>query len=152
MFEQHVTSQLYTYQTEVFFFSALPIQILPLLSLQILGTPTEETWPGITKNPEFNGKYPLYHAEPLSLHAPRLDNEAIDLLGKLLHFESRNRIPAKNALRHAYFQSLGTRILSLPNSKSHQFNKGNIPPTPFSLSYPVVSQEGEDSNESILLI
>lgn len=86
--------------------------------LQILGTPTEETWPGITQNTEFlSGHYPVYRAEPLSLHAPRLDGEAIDLLGKFLQFESKNRVPAKPALAHPYFQSLGQRIHSLPNSE-----------------------------------
>lgn len=87
--------------------------------LQILGTPTEDTWPGITMNTEFiNGHFPVYRPEPLSLHAPRLDGEAINLLAKLLHFESRNRVPARQALTHPYFQSLGQRIHSLPNSES----------------------------------
>lgn len=86
--------------------------------IQILGTPTEETWPGITNNTEFvSGHYSVYHPEPLSLHAPRLDKDATDLLGKLLHFESRNRIQAKQALAHPYFQSLGQRIFILPNSE-----------------------------------
>lgn len=87
-------------------------------NLQILGTPTEETWPGITKNTEFiNGGYPIFRAEPLSLHAPRLDSDAIDLLGKLLHFESKHRIPAREGMMHPYFSSIGKRILSLPYSE-----------------------------------
>lgn len=86
--------------------------------MQILGTPTEETWPGITKNTEFlSGSYPKYRAEPLSLHAPRLDKEAIQLLANLLEFESKNRMPAKEAMMHPYFQSLGKRIHALPNSR-----------------------------------
>lgn len=36
------------------------------------GTPTEETWPGITTNEEFKTyNFPLYHAEPFVNHAPR---------------------------------------------------------------------------------
>ena len=39
---------------------------------QILGTPTEKTWPGISKNQDFVAEgFPVYEAEPLSLHAPR---------------------------------------------------------------------------------
>ena len=93
------------------------INIVPL-SVQILGTPTEETWPGITKNTEFvNGHFPIFHAEPLDTHAPRLDTEAIDLLEKLLQFESKNRVSALEAMRHPYFESLGPRVHQLPNSE-----------------------------------
>lgn len=60
----------------------------------------------------------MYRAEPLSLHAPRLDKEAVELLGSLLQFESKNRIPAKEAMMHSYFHCLGKRIHSLPNSKT----------------------------------
>ena len=43
-----------------------------LLIWKILGTPTEKTWPGISKNEEFvNGQYPMFYAESLSMHAPR---------------------------------------------------------------------------------
>ena len=84
-----------------------------------MGTPTEETWPGITKNNEFlKMGFPLYRAEPLSIHAPRFNQEAIDLLGKLLQFESKNRTPALEAMKHPYFESLGPRIHMLHNSES----------------------------------
>ena len=142
---------------------------------QILGTPTDKTWPGITKNTEFiSGRYSVFEAEPLGQHAPRyellwpgykcrglgmsgeaevyisaevwvwpgyewgglgisaevwvwlhydiippyrLDEDAVDLLEELLRFESKNRIPAREAMRHPYFHSLGPRIHQLPNSE-----------------------------------
>lgn len=90
-----------------------------LLIWKILGTPTEKTWPGISKNEEFvNGQYPMFYAESLSMHAPRLDDDALNLLGKLLRFESKNRMQAKDCMQHPYFDSLGTRIQKLPNTVS----------------------------------
>ncbi|TFJ96124.1 glutathione reductase [Platysternon megacephalum] len=39
---------------------------------RILGTPTEETWPGILSNEEFRSyNYPKYQPEALLNHAPR---------------------------------------------------------------------------------
>lgn len=89
------------------------------LQWKILGTPNEDTWPGITKNDEFvSYHFPCYPCESLTLHAPRLDRDAIDLLERLLRFESKNRISATEALQHPYFQSLGQRIHPLPHSVS----------------------------------
>ncbi|TTB56405.1 Cyclin-dependent kinase 16 [Bagarius yarrelli] len=52
---------------------------------KLLGTPTEETWPGITSNEEFiSYNYPRYRADCLHNHTPRLDNDGVDLLSKLL--------------------------------------------------------------------
>ncbi|XP_067171227.1 cyclin-dependent kinase 16-like [Apteryx mantelli] len=86
---------------------------------RLLGTPTEETWPGIQGNEEFRAhKYPLYRPEGLLRHAPRLDNDGADLLGKLLQFEGRRRISAAEAMRHPFFASLGPRVASLPDTTS----------------------------------
>ncbi|XP_074064824.1 cyclin-dependent kinase 16 isoform X5 [Macrotis lagotis] len=95
---------------------------------RILGTPTEETWPGISSNEEFqNYDYPKYRAEALLSHAPRLDTDGADLLARLLQvrkvlpgaeFEGRNRISADDAMRHPFFQSLGSRIHKLPDTTS----------------------------------
>uniref|UniRef100_A0A8V5GN67 mitogen-activated protein kinase n=1 Tax=Melopsittacus undulatus TaxID=13146 RepID=A0A8V5GN67_MELUD len=52
---------------------------------RMLGTPTEDTWPGIGANAEFRAhKYPPYPPEGLLHHAPRLDQDGADLLGQLL--------------------------------------------------------------------
>ncbi|XP_028923267.1 cyclin-dependent kinase 16 isoform X4 [Ornithorhynchus anatinus] len=86
---------------------------------RILGTPTEETWPGILSNEEFKTyNYPKYRPEALLSHAPRLDNDGADLLAKLLQFEGRNRISAEDAMGHQFFHSLGERVLKLPDTTS----------------------------------
>ncbi|XP_071778435.1 cyclin-dependent kinase 16 isoform X1 [Centroberyx gerrardi] len=86
---------------------------------KLLGTPTEESWPGICSNEEFiSYNYPHYRAERLSNHTPRLDSEGVELLSKLLQFEGKKRISAEESMRHRYFTNLGNRILTLPDTTS----------------------------------
>ncbi|KAM9584653.1 cyclin-dependent kinase 16 isoform 1-T2 [Morphnus guianensis] len=86
---------------------------------RLLGTPTEETWPGIGANAEFRAhKYPPYPPEGLLHHAPRLDHDGADLLGQLLQFEGRRRLPAAEAMGHPFFACLGPRVTTLPDTTS----------------------------------
>ncbi|XP_036884559.1 cyclin-dependent kinase 16-like [Sturnira hondurensis] len=86
---------------------------------RILGTPTEETWPGILSNADFKAhNYPRYCAEALWSHAPRLDSDGADLLTKLLQFEGRNRLSAEDAMKHPFFLSLGEQVHELPDTTS----------------------------------
>ncbi|NWZ85968.1 CDK18 kinase, partial [Poecile atricapillus] len=85
----------------------------------LAGTPTEDTWPGITSNEEFKAyNFSQYRAQPLINHAPRLDSEGIDLLANLLLFSAKGRISAEAALQHPYFSSLGERVHLLPDNAS----------------------------------
>ncbi|XP_008113842.1 cyclin-dependent kinase 18 isoform X2 [Anolis carolinensis] len=89
------------------------------LIFRILGTPTEETWPGITSNEEFKTYNFTHHrAQPLINHVPRLDTEGIDLLSSLLLYEAKQRISAEAALRHPYFMALGEHVHLLPETAS----------------------------------
>ncbi|NWS44540.1 CDK17 kinase, partial [Probosciger aterrimus] len=89
------------------------------LIFRLLGTPCQETWPGISSTDEFrNYSFPKYKPQPLINHAPRLDTEGIELIAKFLQYESKKRISAEEAMKHAYFRSLGTRIHTLPESVS----------------------------------
>ncbi|CAG13346.1 unnamed protein product, partial [Tetraodon nigroviridis] len=98
---------------------ALSVYIISLANLGSAGTPTEETWPGITTSEEFKTyKFPLYQAEPLVSHAPRIDNDGLDLLSMLLQFEAKKRVSAEDALRHSYFRSLGDQVQTLADTAS----------------------------------
>ncbi|XP_042321362.1 cyclin-dependent kinase 18 [Sceloporus undulatus] len=89
------------------------------LIFKMLGTPAEETWPGITSNEEFRTyNFTQHRAQPLINHVPRLDTEGIDLLMNLLLYEAKQRISAEAALRHPYFMALGERVHLLPETAS----------------------------------
>uniref|UniRef100_A0A8D0AGT0 cyclin-dependent kinase n=1 Tax=Sander lucioperca TaxID=283035 RepID=A0A8D0AGT0_SANLU len=84
------------------------------LIFRLLGTPTEETWSGISSNEEFRSYlFPQYRPQTLINHVPRLDTEGIDLLSALLLYDTRSRISAEAALQHPYFLSLGNNIHNL---------------------------------------
>ena len=84
------------------------------MSFQVLGTPTEETWPGISMSEELaSHNFPYYPPDPLVKRAPRLDSEGLDLVSKFLLYEARRRISARDALRHPYFDSLGPGVHNL---------------------------------------
>ncbi|KAM9613375.1 cyclin-dependent kinase 18 isoform 1-T1 [Trichechus inunguis] len=87
------------------------------LIFRLLGTPTEETWPGVTALSEFRTyNFPQYLPQPLISHAPRLDTDGINLLTSLLLYESKKRVSAEGALSHAYFRSLGERVHQLEDT------------------------------------
>uniref|UniRef100_A0A674P7F4 cyclin-dependent kinase n=1 Tax=Takifugu rubripes TaxID=31033 RepID=A0A674P7F4_TAKRU len=79
----------------------------------------QNNWPGISSIDEFKSqKFPKYKPQPLINHAPRLDNDGIDLLMSFLKYESKKRISADEAMRQAYFRSLGPRVHALPENIS----------------------------------
>lgn len=89
------------------------------LIFKILGSPTEETWPGVSKNEELiNYKFPEYTAEPMVARAPRLDPDGIDLVCSFLHYMARKRMSARAAMKHQYFQSLGPEIHKITDIQS----------------------------------
>uniref|UniRef100_A0A8C6VX43 cyclin-dependent kinase n=1 Tax=Nothobranchius furzeri TaxID=105023 RepID=A0A8C6VX43_NOTFU len=89
------------------------------LIFRLLGTPTEDTWPGISSVDEFKSyKFQKYKPQPLINHAPRLDSDGISLLMSFLKYESKKRISADEAMRHPYFRSLGQRVHMLPENMS----------------------------------
>nr|XP_033484855.1 cyclin-dependent kinase 16 [Epinephelus lanceolatus] len=103
---------------------------------KLLGTPTEQSWPGISSNDEFVAyNYPQYRAERLSNHTPRLSSEGVDLLSKFLQFEGKKRISTAESMNHRYFSNLGNRAMTLPDTTSIfslpeiQLEKETIRPT-----------------------
>jgi len=71
-----------------------------------LGTPNEENWPGVTKLPAFNATFPSWKTQDLSRIIPQLDSKGIDLLTRMLVYLPGQRISAKSALKHPYFDDL----------------------------------------------
>ncbi|XP_077213504.1 cell division control protein 2 homolog [Tasmannia lanceolata] len=74
---------------------------------RVMGTPNEETWPGVTSLPDFKSAFPKWLPKALATVVPDLDPAGIDLLSKMLCLEPSRRITARNALEHEYFRDLG---------------------------------------------
>eukprot|EP00455_Lapot_gusevi_P056186 TRINITY_DN9270_c0_g1_i1.p1 TRINITY_DN9270_c0_g1~~TRINITY_DN9270_c0_g1_i1.p1 ORF type:complete len:299 (-),score=74.15 TRINITY_DN9270_c0_g1_i1:265-1161(-) len=82
---------------------------------RILGTPSEETWTGVSSLPDFKPTFPKWHAQPLETVVRGLDAVGLDLLSKMLVYEPGKRISAKEALKHPYFHGLERRSMSGEN-------------------------------------
>lgn len=72
---------------------------------KIIGTPTEETWPGVTSYRHYK-PVNFYPKRDLQELFPTMNTHAIDLLKKLLDPDPLKRILTHEALNHAYFNSL----------------------------------------------
>ncbi|KAK7035570.1 Cyclin-dependent kinase 20, partial [Halocaridina rubra] len=75
--------------------------------LQILGTPNEASWPGLSQLPDYKKiTFPESKAVPLEQVMPDAQPDAMDLVKKFLVYYSAKRISAKKALLHGYFYSI----------------------------------------------
>jgi len=80
---------------------------------RILGTPTEESWPTMVDLPEYKPDFPQFEPQPLSKIAPKLDQVGWDLLSSMLRYEPQQRISAKAAMQHPYFDDLDPAIKNM---------------------------------------
>jgi serine/threonine protein kinase len=73
-----------------------------------LGTPTEETWPGVSNLPDFAMTFPKWQKRPINtvIKHGNLDAHGLDLLARCLDYDPCKRISAKAAMDHPYFEDL----------------------------------------------
>ncbi|KAL2774925.1 cyclin-dependent kinase 15 isoform 1 [Daubentonia madagascariensis] len=85
---------------------------------EVLGVPTEDTWPGVSKLPNYNPEWFLL-PKPQSLQIVwnRLARvpEAEDLASQMLKGFPRDRVSAQEALVHNYFSTLPSQLHQLPD-------------------------------------
>jgi len=79
------------------------IQQLDMI-FQLLGTPTDKIWPGFSSLPSFKSiKLPHQPYNNLKQKFPQLSQHGIDLLNRLLTYDPKKRITAREALTHPFF-------------------------------------------------
>eukprot|EP00127_Corallochytrium_limacisporum_P003984 Clim_evm33s156 gene=Clim_evmTU33s156 len=71
---------------------------------KILGTPTEDTWRGVSDLQEYTPDLPKYPTLPWQEIVPNLDPLGQDLLAQMLQYPPSWRISAEKALEHDYFR------------------------------------------------
>jgi serine/threonine protein kinase len=71
---------------------------------KVLGTPTREENPELVKLPDFKESFPRWSGDRIEDMVPRLGREGQDLIRKMLCLNPEERITARDALRHSYFQ------------------------------------------------
>eukprot|EP01100_Stratorugosa_tubuloviscum_P000913 TRINITY_DN1201_c1_g1_i1.p1 TRINITY_DN1201_c1_g1~~TRINITY_DN1201_c1_g1_i1.p1 ORF type:complete len:203 (+),score=102.73 TRINITY_DN1201_c1_g1_i1:481-1089(+) len=71
---------------------------------RILGTPTEETLPGVTELPEFRRDFPDFPTQDIRAYVPDLDINGYELLESMLKYNPAQRITAEHAMRHKYVE------------------------------------------------
>jgi len=73
---------------------------------QKLGTPTEAVWPGVSELPDFKPTFPKWQHKGwanIRNTQAQVGSSGIDLLDKLMRYNPRTRISAREALQHPYF-------------------------------------------------
>ena len=93
---------------------------------RVTGTPTEETWPGVTRLPNYRPHKLCYYKPPPQRLAhvwPRLFDSAFaeSLANMLLQQQGNKRIRAENALRHRYFADLPPKLHDLDDGNCSVF-------------------------------
>lgn len=78
---------------------------------QVLGTPTEKEWSGISSLPNYKSSFPNWKGASIKQYLKALDSDAVDLLEKMLVYDPSQRISAKAAMNHPYFDDLDKTYL-----------------------------------------
>ena len=87
----------------------------------MVGTPTEESWPGVSRLPNYRPhKLSYYRASALGRVWPRLQdlNFGEQLVSLMLQARAGRRVSADQALRHRYFSDLPASLLTLHPQQS----------------------------------
>ncbi|CAH8290203.1 unnamed protein product [Heterobilharzia americana] len=82
---------------------------------RLLGTPSEEVWPGVSSLPEYQKKdFPAWHNSKLCIHeniSKAFSDAGLELLQAMLIYEPSRRITARDALLHPYFSDLNKSLV-----------------------------------------
>ena len=71
---------------------------------RVLGTPNEDSWPGVTQLPDYKSSFPHWTRQRFPNF--QLNEEAVDLLTRLLVYRPEDRISASTAITHTFFRNV----------------------------------------------
>jgi serine/threonine protein kinase len=73
---------------------------------RVLGTPNEQTWPGVTSLQDWNEDFPKWPSLQIAKFVPTLGEAGVDLMEQLLQLDPKNRMSAVDCLNHRYFADM----------------------------------------------
>ena len=73
---------------------------------QIMGTPNEDNWPGISKLKDFSLEFPQWKPKKLKDIFPNFDKDGLDLMEKFLQMDPDKRITIKDAINHPFLEKV----------------------------------------------
>lgn len=79
-----------------------------LTQSRVLGTPTDEVWPGVMSLPDYKSSFPRWNGVPLSKAVPTLDNSGLDLLKRMLIYDPAGRISGTYKIMPIHFARLNS--------------------------------------------
>ncbi|BDA48672.1 Cyclin-dependent kinase A-1 [Coccomyxa sp. Obi] len=120
---------------------------------EVLGTPTDNTWAGVTNLPDWQARFPQWPAQDLAQVVPRLDPDGVDLLRQMLEYDPLKRITAKRALQHPFFAELREAEARDPSNLQHPGIQERMQLSPSAcerMRIPPVSEAGQRDAEQEL--
>ncbi|KAL7697104.1 Protein kinase [Lotmaria passim] len=70
----------------------------------VVGTPTEQTWPGVTKLPGYDRTFKVYHVAPLPTRLRDYDEKAVEFIAYLLVTNPKLRPTIPEILEHPFLK------------------------------------------------
>ena len=99
---------------------------------KLMGTPNNDSWPGINDLPDYKPMGPKWRKKDLGKHLEdRLDGDGVDLLEKTLVYAPDRRITARKMLVHCWFDEIREEMMAIfgggfPHCGSEHFQKERI--------------------------
>ncbi|MEW5302585.1 MAG: hypothetical protein WDW36_005354 [Sanguina aurantia] len=75
---------------------------------QVMATPDEGSWPGVSRLPDYRDTFPRWRARDLADILPTLEPAGVDLLARMLTYAPDRRISARAAMQHEYFADMSS--------------------------------------------
>ena len=73
---------------------------------QLMGTPNEETWPGVSKLPDYKWTFPQWKPQEWKTMFSGIGKDGVDLLEQFLQMDPEKRITVKEALKHPFIKDV----------------------------------------------
>ena len=84
---------------------------------QVMGTPNEENWPGVSKLPCYKASFPQWKKKFLKDIFPTFDKDGLDLMEKFLEMDPEKRITIREALNHPFITKFKELEHNVENDK-----------------------------------